>query len=89
MRTKEGFVLRSIRSHYLLVGEGFSQVYLNKVFEQNESAAFLWKAIEGKEFTTEQLAALLQDEYDVSPEMAQKDARNIADQWLAQGLIEP
>lgn len=89
MKTKEGFVLRSIRSHYLLVGEGFSQVYLNKVFEQNESAAFLWKAIEGKEFTTEQLAALLLDEYDVSPEQAKKEADNITRQWLAQGLIEP
>lgn len=89
MRTKEGFVLRPIRGHFLLVGEGFSQVYLNKVFEQNESAAFLWKSIEGTDFTTAKLAALLMDEYDVSPEQAKKEADNITRQWLEQGLIEP
>ena len=54
----------------------------------NASAAFLWKEVEGKEFTTEQLADLLVSKYEVAREVALKDAAALVDKLLEAGILE-
>ena len=61
MKIKEGFILRQICGEYVVVGEGLAQVNFNKMLSLNESAAYLWKAVSGKEFTEEDLVQLLLD----------------------------
>jgi hypothetical protein len=58
------------------------------MISMNESAAFLWKEVEEKDFDAEMLTALLTDNYDIDRETAQSDVAALLDSWSAAGLIE-
>jgi len=88
MKIKEGFILRSICGEYIVVGEGLAQVNFNKMLSLNESAAYLWKEVEGKEFTPEDLVNLLLDKYDVSQEQAAADVEKLTATWVKEGVVE-
>ena len=88
MKTKKGFKLRPLGDEWILVGEGIEQVNFNKLITLNESAAYLWKSVEGKEFDAQTLAGLLVDEYGIDTELAGKDAEAILGQWTEIGLAE-
>ena len=84
----DGFRLRDVMGQATVIGEGVNQVNFNKLITLNSSAAFLWKAIEGKEFDVETLKSLLMDEYGIDAQLAKKDAESIAKQWSEAGLVE-
>lgn len=88
MRIKEGFTLRSIVGQYVVIGEGIAQVDFNKMITMNDSAAYLWQGVEGKDFTVEDLTRLLTDKYEVTEEKAAADAAKIAAKWIEAGLVE-
>lgn len=88
MIIKEGFVLRTICGQNVVSGEGTSQVNFSKLVSLNETAAYLFKAVQGREFTAETLANLLLDEYDVDRETALKDAESLCAQWKEIGIAE-
>ncbi|MCR5465189.1 MAG: PqqD family protein [Bacteroidales bacterium] len=88
MRIKEGFTLREIIGQFVVIGEGLKQVNFNKMISMNESAAYLWKGVEGKDFTVEDLTKLLTDKYEVSEEQAASDAAAIAQKWIDAELID-
>ena len=88
MKIVEGFRLRDVMGQATVIGEGVGQVNFNKLITLNESAAFLWKAVEGKEFDVEFLATLLRNEYGIDPDRARWDAEKILDQWVEIGLAE-
>ena len=69
-------------------GEGTSQVNFSKLVSLNETAAYLFKAVQGREFTAETLANLLLDEYEVDRETALKDAESLCAQWKEIGIAE-
>ena len=88
MKIKEGFILRQICGEYVVVGEGLAQVNFNKMLSLNESAAYLWKAVQGKEFTAQDLVKLLLDQYEVSEEVAARDVEKLLAIWVEQGVAE-
>lgn len=88
MKTKKGFILRSLGKEFILVAEGLEAVDANRMISMNESAAFLWKAVEGKDFDDGTLADLLQEEYDIPREVAEKDAASLLHTWHDAGIIE-
>jgi len=88
MKIKEGFMIRSLLGEYIVTGEGPAQVNFNKMVSLNETAAYLWKGVEGKEFTVADLTKLLLDEYEVDEATASKDAAAIAAKWMEIGLVE-
>ncbi len=88
MKIKEGFILRKICGEYVVVGEGLAQVNFNKMLSLNESAAYLWEQVAGKEFTSEDLVRLLLDKYEVSAEQAAADVQKLLDIWVEQGVVE-
>lgn len=88
MKIKKGFVLRSICGQNVISGEGLEQVNFSKLVSLNESAAYLWKEVEDKEFTPEMLADLMTDRYEVTAERALADAEALCKQWAEMGLIE-
>ena len=51
-------------------------------------AIWLWEQVKGKDFTVEDLAALLQEKYDVSADVALADSQKLADSWKEQGVAE-
>ncbi len=88
MKIKKGFILRQICGEYVVVGEGLAQVNFNKMLSLNESAAYLWKAVEGKEFTEEDLIQLLLNQYEVTREVAANDVKKLIAIWKEQGVAE-
>lgn len=60
----------------------------NQMISMNETAAFLWEAVEGKTFDIEALAKLLVDEYGISMEVAEKDVTALLQTWNKAGVIE-
>lgn len=88
MRTKKGFKLRDICGEKIIVAEGLENIDFCNIISMNESSAYLWKQVEGKEFTVEQLAELLTNEYEVDKGTALRDSKALTAQWLKAQIIE-
>ena len=88
MKIKEGFVLRTICGQSVVSGEGTANVNFSKLVSLNDSAAYLYKKVQGHEFTAETLAELLLAEYEVDRETALKDAEALCAQWKEIGIAE-
>ena len=63
MKIKKGFVLRSICGQNVISGEGLEQVNFSKLVTLNETATYLWKEVQDKEFTAQTLADMMTDRY--------------------------
>lgn len=87
MKTKEGFKIRPLGKEFIITAEGLSQVNFNKMISLNSSAAYLWNSVVGKEFTVEDLAKLLTDQYEVDEEVALRDSKAIAEKWIEAGIV--
>ena len=88
MRIKKGFELREVCGEHIIVAYGRENINFNKVISLNESAAFLWENIVDKDFDTETLTSLLQQEYEVDADTARRDATALLDEWTKVGLTE-
>ena len=88
MKIVEGFRLRDVMGQATVIGEGTGQVNFNKLITLNESAAYLWTSVCGKEFDATMLASLLVEKYGIDEELARKDAEAIASKWVEIGLAE-
>ncbi len=87
MKTKKGFRLRELGGDYILIGESVELVNFNNLITFNETAAYLWQKVEGKEFDVEELTQLLLSEYEVSEDIAREDAQATIDDWREIGII--
>ena len=89
MKQKEGFVLRDICGEKAVVAEGLKVVDFGKMVTMNDTAVWLWeKCSELGDFTAEQLAEAICQEYNVEPSKAQADINRILTTWKDLGLIE-
>lgn len=87
MRIIEGFRLRNVMGQATIVGEGVGQIDFNKLITLNDSAAYLWQSVEGKEFDMQTLANLLVDKYGIDQDTALTDAKAIANKWIEIGVV--
>ena len=89
MKQKEGFVLRDICGEKAVLAEGLKVVDFGKMVTMNDSAAWLWdNCSELGDFTAEQLAEAICQEYNVEPSKALEDVNRILTTWKGFGLIE-
>lgn len=88
MKIIDGFRLRDVMGQATVIGEGVNQINFNKLITLNSSAAFLWRQVEGKDFDESMLADLLVEEYGIDRELAEKDSKVIAAQWVEAGIVE-
>lgn len=89
MKTKNGFELQEVCGEHLLIPAGVENVDFSKIISFNETAAYLWKNVEGRDyFDIDTLVELLTKEYDVEREVALEDCRLIAEYWAEAGIIE-
>jgi hypothetical protein len=87
MKTKKGFRLRNICGENIIVAEGVENIDFSRIISMNESSAYLWKKVEGQDFTEKDLTNYLTEEYDVDEETAQKDVKTLIAKWLDAGII--
>ena len=88
MKIKEGFVLRQMCGENIVAGEGLQHINFNKLISLNESAAYLWKELQGKEFTQEEMAELLIARYGIDKQLAMTDSGNLMNAWAEAGVAE-
>ena len=88
MKAKTGFNLRNVCGEQVIVAEGRENIDFSNIISMNETSAYLWNAIQGKDFTVDDLVELLTQEYDVDKQTARKDAQTLANQWLEAGICE-
>ena len=86
MNTKKGYVLRTLGKEYVLTAEGL-ETNADRLISMNESAAFLWKSVEGMEFDSDTLINLLVEEYGITREVAATDVTALLDTWKKAGII--
>jgi len=87
MKIIEGFKLRSLGREFVVIGEGTKQVNFNKMISLNETAAYLWNELLGKDFDVAMMTKLLLDKYEVSEDVAKADCENLAKSWKEAELI--
>lgn len=88
MKIKDGFVLREMCGENIVAAEGIENINFNKLISLNESAAYLWRELNGKEFTTEEMAELLIVRYGIDKELAMTDSANLCEAWINVGIAE-
>ena len=88
MKAKPGFNLRVVCGENIIVAEGEENIDFRNIISMNESSAYLWQNIQGKEFTHEDLVGLLTQEYEVDEATALKDVKALTELWLQAGIIE-
>lgn len=88
MKTKKGFNLRQVCGENVIVAEGAENIDFSSIISMNESSAYLWNSIQGKEFDKNNLVELLTREYEVDADMAAKDVEALVAQWMKAGIIE-
>ena len=88
MRIKQNLVLRHIGNDYVIIEPDKGMVDMATVFTLNETAAWLWKQLEGKAFTTRIVTELLLNQYGIEPDKASADAELLVDNLIKNGLIE-
>lgn len=88
MKIKNGFVLREMCGENIVTGEGLEHINFNKLISLNSTAAFLWKELVEKGFSTEDMAKLLIDRYGIDEELAMTDSARLCDAWIKAGVAE-
>lgn len=88
MKIKSGFILREMCGENIVTGEGLEHINFNKLISLNSTAAFLWKEFVGKEFTEEEMAQMLVDEYGIDMELALNDSKALCAAWIEAGVAE-
>lgn len=88
MKLLEGFKIRPLGNEFIVTPESVAQINFNKMISLNSSAAYLWKAVYGHDFTVDDLTNLLLERYEVERERAAADAEAIAKAWVEAGIAE-
>ncbi|MDY6278061.1 MAG: PqqD family protein [Bacteroidales bacterium] len=88
MKTKEYMVLRTICGQKVLSAEGAKAINMSSIISLNDTAAYLWESVAGKDFTADDLKKLLLEKYEVDEPTAAKDAEALAAKWLELGIVD-
>ena len=88
MKLKEDLILRRVGVDYVIVDPGQDMVDMSKVFTLNETAAWLWGELKGKEFTKDTVVELLCSQYEVTIEQAQVDVKTLLDTFARNGMLD-
>ncbi len=88
MKIKDGFELRNICGENIIISQGKENINFTKIITLNESAAQIWNDIVGKEFTLEEMVQSLTTHYEVDPQTALIDCKELIEDWRKVGFIE-
>ena len=86
MKLNKDLVLREVGGEYMIVNPFSDTVDMTQVYSLNETAAWLWQQLEGKEFTVADMVQTLCQEYEVDEDTATADLTELSQQWLQAGL---
>jgi hypothetical protein len=94
MRIKPGFSIREICGQNIVIAEGKENLDFSDIVSMNESSSLLWKELQGKDFTAEDMAQILMDnccideDTPLPKEKALKDAEELIKIWDKIGFLD-
>lgn len=88
MKIKNGFVIEKVGDDYLAVAVGGRADEFSGLVRMNSTGAFLWKLIDEKDMTKDDLIAAVLSEYDVDESVARADIDNFEKQLSDGGILE-
>jgi hypothetical protein len=88
MKIKKQYKVREMAGEHVVIMQGELGSNLTKIISLNESALYLWQAIEGKEFDVNTIANLLAEHYGIDDQIAQSDASRWLERLEECGLLE-
>ena len=88
MKIKQGCKVREIAGENVVVMQGQSGTDFTRIITLNDSALLLWQSLEKKDFTNEDVASVLTDNYEVDAATAARDAAAWVERMTECGLIE-
>ena len=88
MKAKKGFKLRDVCGEKIIVAEGKENIDFSNIISMNETAAYLCEQLYGKEFSVDNMADLLTEQYDIDRETASMDVASLTRKWASLGIIE-
>jgi len=88
MKLKTNYKVREIAGEKMVVMQGKDGVDLTKVILLNISAEWLWNSLQGKIFSLNSVAQLLEEKYTIGKEQSESDAQKWIDAMVKVGLIE-
>ncbi len=88
MKIKDGFVIEKVGDGYLAVAVGERAEEFSGLVRMNSTGAFLWKLIEERDLSSEELLDALLREYDVDKETASADIARFERQLSEGGILE-
>lgn len=87
MRLNPNLVLRQVGDEYMIVNPFSDTIDMTQIHTLNETAAWIWKKMEGKEFTIEDIKISICEEYEIDEETAIADATELCELWKKNGLL--
>ena len=87
MRLRGDLTLRKIGNEYMIVEPGKEMIDLSKVYSLNKTAAFLWNELQGRDFSEDDVAQILIEEYGLTPRNAYMDGTKMLQHFKAENLI--
>lgn len=80
--------MHDICGEKVIIASGIENLDFSKMISLNETAAYLWDAVTGKDFDRDMLVRLLCKEYEVSEAQASRDVEQLVSEWEKLGIIE-
>lgn len=88
MKIKQEYKVREIAGENVVIMQGRQGADFTHIITLNASALVLWNALTGKEFTVEEAAEVLVQNFEVESEVALRDAIVWVERMAECGLIE-
>ena len=94
MKKKPGFRLNNVCGVNVLIAEGKENIDFSNIVSMNDTAKFLWESIGEEEFTAEELAKRLVDNYEIDANtplpysQALADVESTVKAWKEARIIE-
>ena len=87
MRLNPELKLRKVGRHSMVVDVCSDNMNLTNVYVLNDTAAWLWEAVAGMDFTEDTLVDLLCCNYDVAQEQAREDVRHLIEKLSNANIV--
>lgn len=88
MKIKAQYKVREMAGEHVVIMQGRHGKDLTKIISLNESALYLWREVEGKEFDVVRIANLLEEYYGIDDVVALRDAQRWVEKLDECGLLE-
>ncbi len=88
MKVKAGFILREIAGNSIIVPVGEASKSFNGMINVNSTGAFLFKLMQEKDISKEELVSELTKEYDVPADIADRDVEAFMKKISDSGICE-